>query len=456
MEAGPSLVQTLLEIFKPVAERFLAPGETAIALLPGLGTLAAFGTGALVVALSVKAAFICIPVLAKDIAERWLTRQTQLAAIPALPVPVRLPALISFVAQILLVLAHLAELIEPAAHLPRPGVCLARPRDPQVFQDVLQLLQHFLSIRGVARTQHLLHLAEHSLQVLGADRTAPAVKRGGIIPAVLVILLGGELLQEFIHRGAQIVAELANFILRRVALQGIAQLLFGGAKIAFGLGEIAILDAQRHLPEKIGGFDEITVAMRRIEPIECHPQSKINTCASVEYFRRDHQCLERVCYPRLILGGENQIAALLGKRAGKRLDERLLRQRDFDGIATAFIAAFIARGQCHFHTRAGPWVFGKIGRCLGLAAKVRRRRQQKRDARRIDERALGGMSAGEHRLGETGLRAGNAIIVGDAVFQRHGSACIELRRGAQRDRWRLVQNGMNIECAERRAGVAKS
>ena len=406
--------------------------------------------------MSVKAAFDCVVgVLAKDIAECWLTRQAQLAAFLASPMPFRLAALIGFVAQILLVLAHLAELIEPAAHLPHPRVSLARPRDPQVFKDVLQLLQHFPRIRAVARTQHLLHLVEHSLQVFGADRTAPAVKCRGIIPVVLVVLLGGELLQKFIHCGAQIVGELADFIFRSVALQGIAQLLLGGAEIAFGLGEIAILDAQRHLPEIIGDFDEIAVAMRRIEPIECHPQSKIDTGGRVEHFRRDHQGLERVCRPRLILGGENQIAALFGKRAGERLDKRLLRQRDFDGIATAFIASFIARGQRHFNLRAGPWVFGKIGRCLGLAAEVRWRRQRKQDMRRLDERTCGGMPAWEHRLGEMCLRAGNAVIVGDAVSQRHRSPCVKPRRPGQRNRRQLIQNGMNVERAEWRAGMAK-
>lgn len=322
-----------------------------------------------------------------------MTRQAQLATFLALLMPFRLAVLIGFVAQILLLLAHLAEFVERAAHLMCAWIGLARPRDPQVFKDVLQLLQHFLRARAVARTQHLLHLVEHGLQFLGGYRAAPAFERGKIALAVLVFLLGSELLQKFIHRDAQIFAKLANFILRCVALQGVAQLLFGGAEIAFGLGEIAILDAQRHLPEIIGDFDEIAVAMRRIEQVECHPQSKIDTYPSFEHFRRDHQGIERVCHPRLFLRGENQIAALFGKCAGKRLDEGLLPQGDFDGIATAFIASFVARGQRHFDPRAGPWVFGKIGRCLGLAAEGRRRRQQKRDMRRIDERTCGSMSA---------------------------------------------------------------
>ena len=45
------------------------------------------------------------------------------------------------------------------------------------------------------------------------------------------------------------IAELADFIFRGIAPQGVAQLLFGGAEIAFRVGKIAILDTQSHLPE---------------------------------------------------------------------------------------------------------------------------------------------------------------------------------------------------------------
>ena len=157
----------------------------------------------------------------------------------------------------------------------------------------------------------------------------------------------------------------------------------------------------------------------------------------------------------LIVWRENQIAALLGKRARQRLDERLLRQRDFDGIAFAFIAPFIARGQGHFDTRARPWVLGKIGRRLGLAGERRRGRQLKRHFRWFDKRTLGGVSARQHRFGEIRLGAGNAVIVGDTVFQRHRPARVELRRRGERDRRRLVHDRMNIEGGERPAKAAK-
>jgi hypothetical protein len=53
----------------------------------------------------------------------------------------------------------------------------------------------------------------------------------------------GQFLQEFIQGRAQIFGEFFDLLVARTALQSLAQLLLRGAQIAFGIGEIAVLDA---------------------------------------------------------------------------------------------------------------------------------------------------------------------------------------------------------------------
>ena len=104
-----------------------------------------------------------------------------------------------------------------------------------------------------------------------------------------------------------------------------------GAQIALGVGEIAVFDAQRHLPEIIGDLDEIGVGTRRRQPLRGDPQPKIDAGADVESVGLDHQGVERGRNPAPVVGMENEIAALFDEGAGERLDERLLRQGHVTG-----------------------------------------------------------------------------------------------------------------------------
>ena len=96
------------------------------------------------------------------------------------------------------------------------------------------------------------------------DRLGPRAAFGRLI-AQLTRLLLGEFIQELIQGGAQILGELANLLVRRIALQGIAQLLFRRAQIAFGVGKRAVLDLERHVPEIIRDIDEIGIALRVLQ-----------------------------------------------------------------------------------------------------------------------------------------------------------------------------------------------
>ena len=206
-------------------------GETGIAVLSGTRCFARFRAGALtaVIFVSLILGAVLAAVLIEKIVQGLFTRQAQLAAFLTLPVPLPLAALISFVTQLLLFLAHTAKLIESAAHFLSVRIGLMRPRSSQIFENILQMFEHFLGARAVTGTQHVLHLVEHRLQFLGADRAAFALQRCGVVLIVFLALPRREFLQELVHRGAQIFAQLAYFILWRVALEGIAQLLFGGA-----------------------------------------------------------------------------------------------------------------------------------------------------------------------------------------------------------------------------------
>ncbi len=233
--------------------------------------------------------------------------------------------------------------------------------------------------------------------------------------ALLLLLLLGEFVQELVHRGAQILGQFADLLIRRIALQSLAQLLLGRAQIAFGFGKIAILDLQRHAPEKVRNGEEIGVAVRVLQHMRGEIEAEIDGDARRKGLRRDHQGFERRLDLVLLVGIENEIAPLLGERPRQRLDEMLFRQSDLDRIALAVIAAFIARRQHHFDARAGPRMIGEIGGHFRLAQTAGSRRQHERDARRRNERTQLALFALDMRIDEIREGGDDAIIVLDLI-----------------------------------------
>ena len=155
-----------------------------------------------------------------------------------------LPRPVCPVAQVLLLARHAIEFVERTVHFARHLVHLAAAaRGLEIFEQRLQLIEHALGIGEIAVPRHLVELIEQRLQVLRGDRPQVAVDR--LVAALLVAALGllGELVQELVERGAQLVGELADLLVRGAASEGVAQLLLQRPQVVFGIRQIAVFDA---------------------------------------------------------------------------------------------------------------------------------------------------------------------------------------------------------------------
>ena len=168
--------------------------------------------------------------------------------------------------------------------------------------------------------------------------------------------------------------------------------------------------------------------------------------------RRDEQSLDRLGEAgAIVVGIENQAASLLDERAGERIAEIALRQRERDRRARAGLAGKAGRFQRHDDFRARPGMFREIAGRARLADAARRARQLQRQLRRLDQRARRRRRAGAARRRELSLGARHAIAIGERVMERQRAAQIRAGRIDQRDRRRAGGDRGDVERREGRA-----
>ncbi len=276
-----------------------------------------------------------------------------------------------------------------------------------------------------------------------------------LIALLLALHALGELLQKLVERGAQLLGKLLDLLVRGAALQRLAQLLLRRAQIPLGVGEIAVLDAQRHLPEKIGDGEHVRIGARALQAIQRRVQAEIDARRGAELVGRDEQRFERILDAGALVRRENEVAALLDQRTRQRLHEGSLRQEDFDRVARALVIAFVAGMQRHADTRAGPGIFREVDGRGGIAEIAGRGGQRQAGARRIDEMAAGDRLVADDRIVEARLGADHAVIIVDLVGERERAAHVRLRLLAELDRRRVVGDRGEVEGAEDRAALAQ-
>ena len=155
-------------------------------------------------------------------------------------------------AELVHLLAHLALLAALAALLLAAGL--------QVVHHLLELRQQLLRLVPVARLRQVLDLVHQLFQVALAQFLAGL----HLIGEVRVLLRAlGEFAQEFVHRLAQLLHELVDFLVAGAALERVLQRLLRLAKPLLGGREVALLDAERDFPE-IG--DDVAQRVRRSRP----------------------------------------------------------------------------------------------------------------------------------------------------------------------------------------------
>ena len=332
-----------------------------------------------------------------------------------------LPALIlalaeGAIAQVLLLPDHVAELIELRHHLVHAQVVAVhvRRRHLQVFHHLLELLQKLT--RGIlgAVARQVLQPVEHVLEILRAQRARIAVERPRQLLAVLQLLL--HRLHEAVHRRAQLIHELLDLLVAGAAFERLAQRLLGIAQRGLGVGNVAVLDADRHRPQPRRHVAQIVVGLGVNERPEDRTQAEIDAGVGRELFRRQRQRVERGDDERTRPGIEREIAPLFDQRPRQRLGEHALGQAEGERLAVALVAALVAGDQRHHHVGAGPGMVGQILDGLADAFLGARLRQDQREIGRPVERMRpGAVCRGRVFAGKRGLRLGHPVIVLEAV-----------------------------------------
>ena len=190
----------------------------------------------------------------------------------------------SAVAQFLLLLDHVAQLIELRHHIVVVVAVLARRRHLQILHHLLELLQKLAcGVLGAAAGE-IFQPIEHALEVALAQDARIAIERTRELLIVPQLLL--HRLHEAIHRRTQLIHQLLDFLIAGAALERLPQRLLGVAQTGLRVGNVAVFDADRHLPQPRGDFAQIVVALGADQRPEDRTQTEIDAGVGREFFRR--------------------------------------------------------------------------------------------------------------------------------------------------------------------------
>ena len=181
---------------------------------------------------------------------RLAVRPRLAAALLALVLLLLLTLLEGAVAQVLLLMDHVAELIELRHHVVVVvAVIHARLRHLQIFHHLLQLLQQLASGVLVAALRKLLQLVEHVFQVALAEHAIVRAERPRQLLRILQLL--HHRLHEAVHRRAELIHQLFQLGIAGAALQRLAQRLLGVAQLRLRVADVAVLELHRHRPHAL-------------------------------------------------------------------------------------------------------------------------------------------------------------------------------------------------------------
>ena len=315
-------------------------------------------------------------------------------------------------------------------HLALALVHLAGARLLEVAHHVVEFVEQPLGFLGLAALVEFVDAVEHVVEI--ARRHGAEILRHLrhlVLPAVLLVALHllGKFAHVAVHRLAQFLGQTRKLLLVRAALHGLLQTVLRGPELTLGVGEVAILQDDRELPQIIHHLEQPGIVARAPEFLGDEAQAQIGARFLHVFGRLDHQRVERRLHAPTVGDIKDQPAAHLDQRPGERLVEGALRQCHLARLGNALLAGIVARGQGHLHQSAGPGMFGEFERGLevGLAADIARIGQGQ--PRRRDQRARARTGCLRDRA-EGGLDRGDAVIIPRAVGDRELAALPRLRR----------------------------
>ena len=137
----------------------------------------------------------------------------------------------------------------------------------------------------------------------------------------LVLLLRGKRLQVARQRRAQLVDEALDLLGRGSLLQCLHQRVLGGIQGALGLGQIALLDAERRRPELIDDAGDALARAVAAQPPIGVAQGEIDDTVVDHLVAPESERFESRSHPFRSAGIAHQLLALLDHRPSQRLGE---------------------------------------------------------------------------------------------------------------------------------------
>ena len=250
--------------------------------------------------------------------------------------------LVGLVHELLLLLEQLAELVHLLAHRTVGLLAALHAAGLQVVHHLLQLRQELLGLLALARTGEVLDLVHHAFQILLAQHVLHVVRQARHLPGVLHGLLG-HLLQEIVHRLAQLLHQALDLRIRGVVLQRFGERALRIAQALLGERQVAVFEAERDLPEIVGGITQHVVVARQRHALARGPQKQVMGRVADRLFRRRHQRVGEIDGARQLVGVEGEGAALLDDGPRQRIGEIPLGQPGDDRLAAALLAGAVRR-----------------------------------------------------------------------------------------------------------------
>ena len=188
------------------------------------------------------------------------------------------------VQKLLLTLHQFLQFLHRLLRLTAALLHLPRLRRSQVFEHLLKLREQFAGLVARAVARHLAGAIQHLLQIAtgehlgGVDRLLRLLGR---VPAHFL----GHGLQVAVERLAQFLHQALYFLIGRALGERFLKLLLQAAQIALGEREIAVLDAQRGVPEQLRNRGNRLLAVIGAQSLLRHAKPEIDDAIIAEQRR---------------------------------------------------------------------------------------------------------------------------------------------------------------------------
>ena len=137
--------------------------------------------------------------------------------------------------------------------------------DLQPLQQVAQLAQHLLGLVARAVLRHVLEVLHHALEVLLGKLLVLLVETLG---RVLVLGVLRQLLDVLAQRVAQLLHQAVDLGVGRALLQRLGELVLRVAQRPLRVRQVAVLDAQRELPQAVGHALQARARAVALQPVQ--------------------------------------------------------------------------------------------------------------------------------------------------------------------------------------------